>query len=110
MNMVKHMYMVLDMAFSVVCRSGMIRHDYLGDPAVWDRAQKIMEEIAKKLESWITSVETGEAAFYGPKIDINVSDALGRLWQCATLQLDFVSRSVSVWNTSMRMARNSGRP
>lgn len=62
---------------------------YLGDPNLWERAQKTIEEIASenKLDYVIA---LGEAAFYGPKMDFIVEDALGREWQVATVQLDFV--------------------
>ncbi len=62
---------------------------YLGDPELWQRAQETIENVAKKLELDYFIAE-GEAAFYGPKIDIMATDALGREWQLATEQLDFV--------------------
>ncbi len=89
MNMIKDMYGVLDMKFSARLSFRDDVDGYLGDKANWDKAQKIIEEVAKKLEIDYF-VEEGEAAFYGPKIDIMVTDALGREWQCATQQLDFV--------------------
>jgi len=62
---------------------------YLGDPVLWDKAQAQIEELAKEnnLDYYI---EEGEAAFYGPKIDFMATDAIGREWQVATVQLDFV--------------------
>jgi threonyl-tRNA synthetase len=62
---------------------------YLGDPALWEKAQTQIEELAQEngLDYY---VETGEAAFYGPKIDFMATDAIGRQWQVATVQLDFV--------------------
>jgi len=62
---------------------------YLGDIENWEQAQDRLVQLAKanNLDYFI---EEGEAAFYGPKIDFIVSDALGRDWQVATLQLDFV--------------------
>lgn len=89
MNMIKDMYSVLDMAFKARLSFRDDSDAYLGDPADWEKAQAIIEEVAKKL-GIDYFVETGEAAFYGPKIDIMVTDALGREWQCATQQLDFV--------------------
>jgi threonyl-tRNA synthetase len=62
---------------------------YLGDPAVWEKAQNIMRELLK--HKGIEFKEAvGEAAFYGPKIDIMAVDAIGRQWQISTVQLDFV--------------------
>ncbi len=62
---------------------------YLGDKALWDKAQAIIEQLAKdnKLDYFVAP---GEAAFYGPKIDYIAEDSLGREWQLATVQVDFV--------------------
>jgi threonyl-tRNA synthetase len=62
---------------------------YLGDPKNWDRAEKALIDAVKrhKMEYFVGE---GEAAFYGPKIDIVVRDAIGREWQLTTCQLDFV--------------------
>ena len=62
---------------------------YLGDIKLWEKAQEILLKIAKSnnLDYYVAE---GEAAFYGPKIDFMVMDALGREWQLATPQLDFV--------------------
>lgn len=62
---------------------------YLGDPQLWKQAQTIIEKVTKDMELDYVIGE-GEAAFYGPKIDIMATDALGREWQLATEQLDFV--------------------
>ncbi len=61
---------------------------YFGGDDVWQKAEKILVDEVKK---WGVSysVEEGEAAFYGPKIDIRVKDSLGRDWQLTTIQLDF---------------------
>lgn len=89
MNMIKDMYGALGMAFRARLSFRDDNEGYLGDPSVWEQAQSIIEDVAKKLELDYFVAE-GEAAFYGPKIDIMVTDALGREWQCATEQLDFV--------------------
>jgi threonyl-tRNA synthetase len=62
---------------------------YIGDPRNWARAQQVMEKIAKE-EKLDYHIQEGDAAFYGPKIDFMASDVLGRTWQVATVQLDFV--------------------
>jgi len=62
---------------------------YLGESALWDRAEEIILNIAKKNNLDYFEAR-GEAAFYGPKIDFMAVDALGREWQVATPQLDFV--------------------
>ncbi len=88
-GMVKQMYLTLDMPLSVDLSFRDDSDNYFGDPKLWQEAQKILERIARE-EELDYRVEPGEAAFYGPKIDIYVSDALDRRWQCATVQLDFV--------------------
>ncbi len=62
--------------------------DYIGGTKNWEHATKALKEALKesKLEY---EIAPGEGAFYGPKIDIQISDALGRLWQCSTIQVDF---------------------
>ncbi len=62
---------------------------FLGDPAQWAEAETILQRVLTAADIPYT-VEAGEGAFYGPKIDIKVRDALKRVWQCATVQLDFV--------------------
>jgi threonyl-tRNA synthetase len=89
MEMIKQMYTVFDMKFRARLSFRDDSNEYLGDKADWDEAQKIIEDVAKKLELDYEIAE-GDAAFYGPKIDIMVTDSLGREWQCATQQLDFV--------------------
>ena len=89
MEMIKKMYSTLKMDFKARLSFRDDSDKYLGDKKHWDDAQRIIEDVAKKLGLDYT-VATGEAAFYGPKIDIMVLDSLGREWQCATQQLDFV--------------------
>ncbi|MEK7545198.1 MAG: threonine--tRNA ligase [Patescibacteria group bacterium] len=61
---------------------------YFGDNDLWDKAEKKLVEAIKRWGSPYFIGE-GEAAFYGPKIDLMVEDALGREWQLTTVQLDF---------------------
>ena len=61
----------------------------LGDPALWDRAEKLMRE-ALESSGMRYRTKEGDGAFYAPKIDIQVEDALGREWQTATIQVDLV--------------------
>jgi len=89
MEMIKELYKVLGMDFKARLSFRDDSEGYLGDKEVWDKAQSIIEDVAKKLQLDYFVAE-GDAAFYGPKIDIMVVDSLGREWQCATQQLDFV--------------------
>ena len=62
---------------------------YGGDVAMWERAQKEIQEAADEMKlNYI--VAEGEAAFYGPKIDFMVKDAIGRKWQLGTVQIDYI--------------------
>lgn len=61
---------------------------YLGEIETWERAEGDLRS-ALETSGIDYRVRPGEAAFYGPKIDIHVTDAIGRRWQCATIQLDY---------------------
>lgn len=61
---------------------------YLGDLESWERAQSAIEQLARQFELEY-EIGIGEAAIYGPKMDFMVTDALGRKWQLATVQLDY---------------------
>jgi threonyl-tRNA synthetase len=65
------------------------KEKYLGNDAVWEKAEKeIVKAIEKKGLDFIKS--EGDAAFYGPKLDVIIKDAIGREWQCGTIQVDFM--------------------
>ncbi len=89
MDMIKEMYGVFDMKFRARLSFRDDSEGYLGDKANWEKSQQIIEDVAKKL-GLKYDIAKGDAAFYGPKIDIMVADSLGREWQLATEQLDFV--------------------
>ena len=60
----------------------------IGDDAVWELATKgLIEALERK--GWDYKIDEGGGAFYGPKIDLKIEDAIGRMWQCSTIQLDF---------------------
>jgi threonyl-tRNA synthetase len=61
---------------------------YVGDPAVWDRATEALRA-ALEASGLAYEVDEGGGAFYGPKIDLKVRDALNREWQLSTVQFDF---------------------
>ena len=61
---------------------------YIGKDANWDKAEKAIQEVADE-KGLTTVVELGEAAFYGPKLDFMVRDAIGRKWQLGTVQIDY---------------------
>jgi len=63
---------------------------FIGDIALWDRAETALKEGLEKSGQAYT-INAGDGAFYGPKIDYDITDALGRKWQCGTIQLDYVA-------------------
>ena len=62
--------------------------NFIGQEEVWEKAELVLEEVLKE-KKFSYEICKGEGAFYGPKIDIKLKDALGRAWQCATVQIDF---------------------
>uniref|UniRef100_A0A8C6GL34 Threonine--tRNA ligase, mitochondrial n=1 Tax=Mus spicilegus TaxID=10103 RepID=A0A8C6GL34_MUSSI len=61
---------------------------FLGEPRLWDQAEQVLQQALEKFgEPW--DLNPGDGAFYGPKIDVHLHDALGRPHQCGTIQLDF---------------------
>jgi threonyl-tRNA synthetase len=62
--------------------------EFLGEKATWDHAESELKRALEAAGQEYT-VNEGDGAFYGPKIDFHVTDALGRSWQCGTCQLDF---------------------
>ncbi len=62
--------------------------DFLGEAATWDHAENSLKA-ALEAAGQPYAINEGDGAFYGPKIDLEVTDAIGRKWQCATIQLDY---------------------
>jgi threonyl-tRNA synthetase len=61
----------------------------IGDEALWDQAESALEDALN--EAGLTwELQPGEGAFYGPKIEFSLRDCIGRVWQCGTIQLDFM--------------------
>jgi threonyl-tRNA synthetase len=62
----------------------------VGSDEVWDKAEGALGEVLAKIGNRVkTSINPGEGAFYGPKLEYVLTDAIGRDWQCGTLQVDF---------------------
>lgn len=61
----------------------------LGEPAIWDRATDAIKAACDAMHL-VYDIDEGGGAFYGPKLDINVRDAIGREWQLSTVQVDFL--------------------
>lgn len=78
-----------DLGFEDVAVALSLRPDMrVGDDALWDKAEEGLRKALKKTGLEFRE-DPGEGAFYGPKIDYQIRDAIGRTWQCGTLQLDF---------------------
>jgi threonyl-tRNA synthetase len=63
---------------------------FIGEIALWDHAEGALKEALDK-SGQAYSINAGDGAFYGPKIDFDITDAIGRKWQCGTIQLDYVA-------------------
>ncbi len=61
---------------------------FLGEVATWDHAEAALKQALDATGQTYT-INAGDGAFYGPKIDFDITDAIGRKWQCATIQLDY---------------------
>ncbi|KAF4801021.1 Threonine--tRNA ligase, cytoplasmic [Turdus rufiventris] len=86
LDFIRTVYAVLGFSFRLALAT---RPDgFLGDPDTWDRAEQQLERSLQNFgQPW--ELSPGDGAFYGPKIDIRIRDALGRHHQCGTIQLDF---------------------
>ncbi|XP_055760039.1 threonine--tRNA ligase 1, cytoplasmic-like isoform X2 [Salvelinus fontinalis] len=86
LDFVRSVYRVF--GFSFHCLLSTRPTPCLGEPALWDHAEQQLERSLQQFgERW--QLNPGDGAFYGPKIDIQIKDAIGRQHQCATIQLDF---------------------
>ena len=63
-------------------------HKYVGSDEIWDKATAALRDVLDE-RGFTYAVKEGDAAFYGPKIDVDVRDAIGRSWQLSTIQCDF---------------------
>ena len=83
----------------VSLRDASNKEKYVGDDAQWDAAERSIREAAVEMGLETIEVE-GEAAFYGPKLDFMVKDALGREWQLGTIQVDYnLPQRFDLWYT-----------
>lgn len=61
---------------------------YVGSDEIWEMSESALKEALSR-KGWDYIVDDGGGAFYGPKIDVKIKDAIGRKWQCSTIQVDF---------------------
>jgi len=88
---------VLDLMETILTKFGFSEYEIMlstrpdksvGSDDIWDKATSALEEALKR-KGWEYGVDEGGGAFYGPKIDVKIRDAIGRTWQCSTVQCDF---------------------
>lgn len=73
---------------NIIYRLALRPEKRVGNDAVWDKAETALQQaMHERGIEWINA--PGEGAFYGPKIECSLSDCLGRIWQCGTIQVDF---------------------
>lgn len=85
-EIVERFYSIFNLPYSF--RLGTRPTTFLGDAGTWDKAENTLKDILAKSDKPFTIAE-GDGAFYGPKVDIVMKDALQREWQMGTIQLDF---------------------
>jgi threonyl-tRNA synthetase len=85
-EIVERFYSIFSLEYSF--RLGTRPEDFMGDIDTWNRAEETLKQILEE-SGKDYFIEEGDGAFYGPKVDILMKDALGRSWQMGTIQLDF---------------------
>ena len=86
LQLMKRIYADFGLEYSV--RLSTRPEEYLGTIETWNHAEASLKEALDRT-GHTYKVDEGDGAFYGPKIDVDVTDAIGRKWQCATFQLDY---------------------
>lgn len=86
-NFIDRVYGIFDLPYEIEL-STRPEEKYIGSVEIWDYAEKSLKEACEKSGHKIR-INPGDGAFYGPKLDFHVTDSLGRVWQCGTIQLDF---------------------
>ncbi|KAB0395387.1 hypothetical protein E2I00_010473, partial [Balaenoptera physalus] len=86
LDFLRSVYTVLGFSFRLALSTR--PSGFLGEPCLWDQAEQVLQQALEEFgEPW--DLNPGDGAFYGPKIDVHLRDALGRPHQCGTIQLDF---------------------
>ncbi len=85
LKLVEDAYKVFNLSYTLELST--MPEDHIGDVADWEKVESALKNALVNLGKQY-SINAGDGAFYGPKIDIHIKDALGRTWQCGTIQLD----------------------
>lgn len=88
MSIVRDFYSVFGLLDNIKLYLSTRPEDYMGDIDTWEKAESDLRSSLSE-SGFDYGVKDGDGAFYGPKIDIHLTDAIGREWQCGTIQLDF---------------------
>ena len=86
LDLIDHIYNVFGFEYKVELSTRPV--DYMGEESLWDQAEAALEKVLEN-RGIPFRINAGDGAFYGPKIDFHILDALKRSWQCGTVQLDF---------------------
>ena len=86
-NFIDRVYSIFNLPYEIEL-STRPEEKYIGDIEIWNHAENALKEACEKAGHEI-KINPGDGAFYGPKLDFHVTDSLGRVWQCGTIQLDF---------------------
>ncbi|QTQ14753.1 threonine--tRNA ligase [Treponema parvum] len=87
-RLLKSVYKDFGFDKNLIVKFSTMPDDHVGDLATWERAEKALAEACKKAELEY-EIQPKEGAFYGPKLEFTLVDALGRQWQCGTIQVDY---------------------
>ncbi len=85
-DLMKKLYGIFNLNYKL--KISTMPDDHIGTKEQWDQATDILKKVVKKM-GLKAEIKEKEGAFYGPKIDVDIKDSMGREWQCATFQLDF---------------------
>jgi len=86
LHIIDHVYKVFGFEYEIELSTR--PEDYMGELNLWNQAEEALENVLNRL-GFTYKINEGDGAFYGPKIDIHIRDAIKRSHQCATVQLDF---------------------
>ncbi len=85
MRVFDEVYKVFGLSYRIVLSTR--PEDYIGEPSFWEDSERILAEACAN-SGHEYSINPGDGAFYGPKLDFKLKDSMGRTWQCGTIQLD----------------------
>ena len=86
-NFIDRIYKIFNLPYEIEL-STRPEEKYIGDIEIWNHAENALKEACEKAGHDF-KINSGDGAFYGPKLDFHVTDSFGRVWQCGTIQLDF---------------------